>query len=293
MKTINHEYSKIKYNEGNVIPYFSYEALDKLPFISHLFTTRLGGVSKDHLSSLNLSYTRGDDDENVTENFRRVAKEMHITIDDIVLSHQTHTNNVRVITEADKGKGITKPLDYSDVDGMITNVKGICLSTFYADCVPLYFVDPVNKAIGLSHSGWKGTVTRIGKETIEAMAKEYGSNPRDILVAIGPSICMDCYEISEDVAERFIEEFGLHNSIPDYADLNKNEYKKVILAKKPAGKYQLNLWEANIRVFLDAGILPEHISLTNVCTCCNSELLFSHRKTNGQRGNLGAFLMLK
>lgn len=293
MKTINHEYSKIKYNEGNVIPYFSYEVLDKLPFISHLFTTRLGGVSKEHLSSLNLSYTRGDDDENVTENFRRVAKEMHITIDDIVLSHQTHTNNVRVITEADKGKGITKPLDYSDVDGMITNVKGICLSTFYADCVPLYFVDPVNKAIGLSHSGWKGTVTRIGKETIEAMAKEYGSNPRDILVAIGPSICMDCYEISEDVAERFIEEFGLHNSILDYANLNKNEYKKVILAEKPAGKYQLNLWEANIRVFLDAGILPEHISLTNVCTCCNSELLFSHRKTNGQRGNLGAFLMLK
>lgn len=292
MKTINHPYAKIKYNEGNVIPHFSYEKFDEISFIKHLFTTRLGGVSQNHLSSLNLSYTRGDLEENVTENFRRVARELDISIDDIVLSHQTHTNNVRVITEKDKGKGITKPLDYSDIDGMITNVPGVCLSTFYADCVPLYFVDPVNKAIGLSHSGWKGTVTRIGQKTIEAMCREYGSNPANILVAIGPSICMDCYEISEDVAVQFIDEFNLHNNICNYESIDNNEYKDIILAKKSGNKYQLNLWAANIKVFLDAGILPEHISLTNVCTCCNHKLLFSHRKTNGQRGNLGAFLLI-
>ena len=119
------------------------------------------------------------------------------------LSDQTHTTNVRVITEEDRGKGILRPQDYSDVDGMITNVPGIVLVTSYADCVPLYFVDPVRKAIGLSHSGWKGTVGHIGQKTVEKMHEVYGSEPKDIVAAIGPSICQSCYEVSDDVAEAF------------------------------------------------------------------------------------------
>lgn len=154
------------------------------------------------------------------------------------------------------------------------------LVTIYADCVPLYFVDPVHKAIGLSHSGWKGTVHRMGKVTLERMAEEFGTRPEDVQAAIGPSICQDCYEVSEDVAEAFMNEFADHQD-------------DQLVYRKDNGKYQLNLWRANELVLLEAGIRPEYLTITNVCTCCNHELLFSHRASHGQRGNLGAFLGLK
>ena len=198
----------------------------------------------------------------------------------MVLSQQTHTTNVRVVTEKDKGKGIVKPLDYTDVDGMVTNIHGICLVTFYADCVPLYFVDPVQKAIGLSHSGWRGTVGKIGKETIRKMEEQYGSDPKDILAAVGPSICKDCYEVSEDVILEFQKNF-------------KERYWKDLFYRKENGKYQLDLWKANEIIFKESGILPEHIAVTNVCTHCNSEILYSHRTSGDRRGNLAAFLALK
>ena len=173
-----------------------------------------------------------------------------------------------------------KPLDYTDVDGMVTNIHGICLVTFYADCVPLYFVDPVQKAIGLSHSGWRGTVGKIGKETIRKMEEQYGSDPKDILVAVGPSICKDCYEVSEDVILEFQKNF-------------KERYWKDLFYRKENGKYQLDLWKANEIIFKESGILPEHIAVTNVCTHCNSEILYSHRTSGDRRGNLAAFLALK
>ena len=197
----------------------------------------------------------------------------------LVLSDQTHTTNVRVITEEDRGKGILRPQDYSDVDGMITNVPGIVLVTSYADCVPLYFVDPVRKAIGLSHSGWKGTVGHIGQKTVEKMHEVYGSEPKDIVAAIGPSICQSCYEVCDDVAEAFRANF----TADEAAD---------ILLDKGNGKYQLDLWKANWYVLTDAGILSEHLSVTDLCTACHPDLLWSHRKTNGQRGGLSAFLSL-
>ena len=183
-------------------------------------------------------------------------------------------------TEADRGKGFDKEKDYTDTDGLITNVPGLMLVTIYADCVPLYFVDPVHKAIGLSHSGWKGTVHRMGKVTLERMAEEFGTRPEDVQAAIGPSICQDCYEVSEDVAEAFMNEFADHQD-------------DQLVYRKDNGKYQLNLWRANELVLLEAGIRPEYLTITNVCTCCNHELLFSHRASHGQRGNLGAFLGLK
>ena len=166
------------------------------------------------------------------------------------------------------------------VDGMVTNIPEICLVTFYADCVPLYFVDPVQKAIGLSHSGWRGTVGKIGKETIRKMEEQYGSDPKDILAAVGPSICMDCYEVSEDVILEFQKNF-------------EERYWKDLFYRKENGKYQLDLWKANEIIFKESGILPEHIAVTNVCTHCNSEILYSHRTSGDRRGNLAAFLALK
>lgn len=263
---------------GNGIPYISFNALEQTGMVVNAFSTRQGGVSVGCLESMNLGFNRGDLDENVLKNHKIFAKAVGFPYENIVTTNQTHTTNVRVVTKEDCDKGITKDRDYSDVDGLITNVPGIVLTTYYADCVPLYILDPINKAIGLSHSGWKGTVKRIGDNTLKLMNENYGTNPKDVICCIGPSICQDCYEISEDVANEFINEFGKNNKI---------------LYNKGNGKYQLNLWESVKQVFLDAGVEYDNIYTTDICTCCNKDELFSHRGHHGKRGNLAAFLMLK
>ena len=261
-------------------PYLEYPLFQETGIVTSAFSTRLGGVSEGYYSSLNLSFDRGDDPARVLENFKRIGASMGVAVEDMVLSKQTHTTNVRVVTEEDKGKGVMRERNYTDVDGMITNVPGICLVTSYADCVPLYFVDPVKKAIGLSHSGWRGTVGKIGKNTVQLMQENFGSKPEDLLAAVGPSVCMDCYEVSEDVIEQFKEAF-------------EKKYWEDLFDKKENGKYQLNLWKANELIFLESGILPEHMAITNVCTHCNSKILYSHRTMVNNRGNLCAFLALK
>lgn len=265
--------------EDGEVPYLRYPLLSDTGIVKHGFSTRLGGVSEGCYASMNLSFTRGDREEDVRENFRRIADAIGVRCEDMVFSQQTHTSNVRVVTEADRGMGITRPLAWQDVDGLVTDVPGICLVTFYADCVPLFFVDPVKKVIGLSHSGWRGTVAKIGKETVRKMREVYGCDPGDILAAVGPSICQDCYEVSEEVIRQFQEHF----SEKDRASL---------FYKKENGKYQLDLWRANEMIFLESGIKTEHIAVTNICTHCNSEVLYSHRAMGDQRGNLAAFLAL-
>ena len=265
---------------GRETPYLKYPMLENTGIVRHGFSTRLGGVSQGCYASLNLSFDRGDREEAVRENFRRIGEAMGVRCEDMVLSRQTHTTNVRVVTEDDRGKGIVRERDYTDVDGLVTNVPGICLVTSYADCVPLYFVDPVKRVIGLSHSGWRGTVGKIGKKTVEVMKDTFGSDPGDILAAVGPSVCMDCYEVSEDVIERVKEAFSEH-------------LWEQLFYRKPDGRYQLDLWKANELIFREAGISEEHIAVTNVCTHCNSDILYSHRAAGDQRGNLCAFLALK
>lgn len=264
---------------GSTLPLLKYPLLEQTGIVEHCFTTRIGGVSKGIYESLNLSFTRGDEDAAVRENFRRLAGAMKTDVSKFVFTDQTHTTNVRRVTAEDAGKGIVKERDYTDIDGLITNEPGLVLSTFYADCVPLYFVDPVHRAIGMSHSGWKGTVGKMGAVTITAMKREFGTEAKDLVCAIGPSICQDCYEVSEDVAEAFKEAF------PGHAD--------EILLDKKNGKYQLDLWGANEIVLTEAGVLKENIAVTNICTCCNPDLLFSHRASHGKRGNLGAFIYLR
>lgn len=265
---------------NNNVPYLFFKNIENTNKVIHGFSTRLGGVSKEHLSSMNLSFTRGDEKEHVIENYRRITKALNIEFESLVLSYQTHTTNIRVVTKEDRGKGIIKERDYADIDGFITNEPGVTLVTFYADCVPLFFVDPVRNAIGMSHSGWRGTVDKIGKKTIEMMKEHYGSRPEDIVTAIGPSICVDCYEVSEEVIEAFRKSFG-------------NTIVQNICYQKENGKYQLDLWQANRYVLLEAGIKEDNISMSNICTCCNSQLLFSHRASKGLRGNLAAFIGLK
>ncbi|MDE5778920.1 MAG: polyphenol oxidase family protein, partial [Lachnospiraceae bacterium] len=165
-------------------------------------------------------------------------------------------------------------------DGLVTNEPGIPIITFYADCVPLFFYDPVRKVIAMAHSGWKGTVERIGEKMVRYMESEYGSRAGDIVCAIAPSICQKCYEVSEDVALRFVEVFG-DNQGTD------------LLYKKDNGKYQLNLHRACEITLLDAGVKHENMDITDICTSCNPEFLFSHRASHGMRGNLAGVMMLK
>lgn len=274
-------YQEVGFDSSNDrVPFLKFPLLEKTGVIKHGISTRLGGVSTGYLSSMNLSYTRGDDPKNVLENYRRMADALGVKVEQMVATHQTHTTNVRLVTREDAGKGVIREKDYTDVDGLMTNVPGICLVTFYADCVPLFFVDPVRRVIASSHSGWRGTVGKMGRVTIEKMKEAYGCRPEDIYAAIGPSICQDCYEVSEDVIDQFKHAFP-------------KEVWEYLFYPKENGKYQLNLWKANEQVLLDAGILPGHLVVNNVCTCCNPDLLFSHRASQGKRGNLAAFLALK
>ncbi|MEZ3431204.1 MAG: peptidoglycan editing factor PgeF [Lachnospiraceae bacterium] len=285
--------------ENKEMAYFTFSGLERTGIAEHFFTTRYGGVSSDYLYSLNFSYSQGDHAENVDENFRRAAAHLHMTSGDIVCSQQTHTTNVRKVTADDKGKGVTRERDYTDIDGLITNERGIILGTFYADCVPLFMVDTVNRAIGLSHSGWRGTVGKMGKATLDKMRQEYGTQPEHVTVAIAPSICQNCYEVSEDVALAFQKAFTKDDTkAEEYlarytSDFTQQDIDDCLLYQKENGKYQLNLWYANFRVFRDAGVPDENIEITDICTCCNPNVLFSHRASRGKRGNLGAFLMLK
>ena len=278
--------------EGST-PYLEFQLLADSGVVRHAFSTRLGGVSAGCFSSLNLSFTRGDDEAAVRENFRRMAAAVGVRIEDMVFSRQTHTTNVHVVTESDRGMNAARlsnmagmDMDASalpskeDIDGLVTNVPGVCLVTFFADCVPLYFVDPVRRVIGLSHSGWRGTVGKIGKVTVERMREAFGCDPKDILAAIGPSVCQACYEVSGDVIGQFKENFA------------PSSWEKLYY-RKENGKYQLDLWKANELVFLEAGILPQNMAVTNLCTHCNHKILYSHRAMGNERGNLAAFLALK
>ena len=265
------------YNDVTIL---KFPMLESLPTVEHLFTTKEGGVSKGDFATMNVSFTRGDEREAVLENYRRIAGIFEVKLSDIVVSHQTHTTNVLRVTKEDGGKGVIYDRDYENIDGLITNEKNLVLCTMYADCVPLYFVDVKNQAIGLSHSGWKGTAGQMGMMTLKRMKEEFGTCPEDVYVAIGPSICMDCYEVSADVIEAFSKVFT-------------TDEMEEICYMKTNGKYQLDLWKANEIILLNAGVSPEHIQVTRLCTHCNSDRMFSHRKTGDKRGNLGAFLCLK
>ena len=267
--------------ERGGVPYLSFKALEDTGMVINGFSTRLGGASKGRFATMNFSYSRKDDPADVLENFTRMADALGVERDRMVVSYQTHTTNVRSDPREDEGKCVIRERDYRNVDGLITDVPGITLVTFYADCVPLYLVDPVHHAIGLSQSGWRGTVRRMGQVTMDAMKEAFGTRPEDVTACIGPSICRDCFEVGEEVAEAFADAFD-----PKYRDA-------LYRANAKPGKYQLDLWKANEIIFQEAGVPKEQIHTTNICTMCNSDYLFSHRRVGEERGNLAAFLSIR
>ncbi len=263
----------------NQTPYITSTAFADIEFIHHGFSTRLGGNSKDFFESMNLSYTVDDQKSNVSSNFEIMAKEFNIHTQNMVLADQTHTCNVMKVEDAHRGMGIIRERDFSNVDGLITNITGITLVTSHADCVPLYIVDLKNKAIGLAHAGWRGTVGNIAKQTFIAMEKYYNTHAEDVMVFIGPSICKSCYEIEWDVASIFKEKYS------------ETDFQQIISIKSN-NKYLLDLHKANMLNFIKLGVTIDKISTSDICTCCNPELLFSHRASHGKRGGMCAFLTL-
>ena len=266
-------------NEKNGVPYLTFPSFERLG-IMHACSTKSGGVSKGACASMNMSFSRGDVQEDVLANHRLFAQAVGYNPEHLVLSDQIHETVIRRVDKTDCGKGVIRQSDLVGVDGLITNDKQVVLMIFFADCVPLFFYDPVRQAIGASHSGWRGTVMRMGARTVEAMQRKFESAPEDIYAVIGPSICQDCYEVSEDVIEAFRKEFP-------------REQWGTLWEEKENHKYQLNLREANRILLEEAGIPREQIEVSGYCTCCHADVLFSHRVTNGRRGNLSGIISLE
>lgn len=266
-------------NINKNVVYLTFKKFEKFHFVTHAFSTKIGGISQNEFSSMNLGFNRGDPKENVIKNYRIFCDAVGFNYDSLVASSQDHNTNIRIVNSKDKGIGIYREHDLNSVDGLVTDEYGITLVTYYADCTPLFFIDPIKRVVGLAHAGWRGTVKKIGKIMVKTMIENYNSNASDIICAIGPAIGPCCFEVDYPVYEKFtsLHELDTKRFIKD----NKN------------GKYMINLPEANKQILINSGILKNNITVSDLCTKCNHELLFSHRKTNGIRGSLAAMIALK
>ncbi len=265
------------HKNGEVI-YLTFPKIDAAGGVKHAFSTRLGGVSTGVCSSMSFGFSLGDKTESVLENYRIFCSAFGVDCKNAVLSQQTHTANLRIVTKEDIGKGIFRERDYSDIDGLVTNEKGIVLVTQYADCTPLAFYDPVKGVVATSHAGWRGTVQEIAARTVELMQNRFGCKPENILCGIGPNIGSCCYEVDDPVIN----------------EINKLSYLELSSCYKAKGngKYMLDLKEVNRQILVYSGIKPENIDTSDLCTCCESEIFHSHRATKGKRGTLALMIAL-
>jgi len=240
------------------------------------FSTRNGGISKGSFDSLNCALHVGDDPQHVLENRKRLAEAAGFSFDAWTCGEQVHHNGVAVVTRQERGKGRdSRESALQDTDALITNEADIMLVSFYADCVPLYFYDPIRQAVGLAHAGWKGTAKRIAERTVEQFREAYGSNPEQLHAVIGPSIGSCCYEVDGKVI-RAMQESGISDGWTPKSD----------------DKFMLDLREINRQILIEAGILPSHIEVTHLCTRCHVESFFSHRRDGGRTGRMASWIGL-
>lgn len=264
--------------EKEGVVYYTIPAFERTGLVKTAFSTRLGGVSSGHCASMNLGFGRGDSRENVLKNYQILCAALDIDPASLVLSRQIHTDTILKVGTAHRGIGLTRP-PFEDADGLMSDEPGVTLTTFYADCVPLYLFDPVKKAIAGVHSGWRGTVLGIGAKAVRQMGALYGSRPADILAAVGPCIGPCHYEVSLDVKDAFLHAYG--EKAQDYFTPGAD-----------GDHVMLDLWRANETILRDAGVRDDHLASARLCTYCHAEELFSHRQTKGKRGVLAALIAL-
>ena len=258
------------------IKVLKFRALDAFSHVNHAVSTRSGGVSTQKgLSSLNLGTHTNDSLENVRENYKRFCEVAGFDAERIVLGNQTHSANIRYATEADMGKGVFCDRDYTDVDALVTDIRNLPLVIHTADCVPVSFVDVKGRAIGNAHCGWRGTFSRLAPLTAKELEIRFGVAPEDLFCTIGPCICKDCYEVSKDLYDDFVAEFGQSNCL-----INKD------------AKYYIDLPGLNRELLIQYGVKEENIAVSDICTCENTDLLFSHRAQGPERGIFASFLEL-
>ena len=243
--------------------------------VPHCFTTRQGGVSEGYLSSMNIGTRRGDEREKVLKNYEILGKAIGFDPKKSVHTKQTHTDIVRIADESLWGAGLYKD-DLSDCDALITNTPGTALVIFTADCTPILLYDPITGAVGAAHAGWRGTASDIGGKTVKAMVDAFGCNPANICAAIGPNIGKCCFETDRDVPEAIYTLLG---------------EKCTPYITKKGEKYHLDLKQINACLLRRAGV--RSVEISDLCTACNPELFWSHRKVGANRGSQGAIIVCK
>lgn len=265
-------------HEKNGLVYFTAPPLDETGLVKHAFSGRKGGVSRGKYESLNLSILTEDCQDSVMENRARFVKALGIPQSCLVGAHQVHGDRIYKVISADQGKGAYNPdTVIPATDALITNEPGIALTGFFADCVPVLLLDPVNRAIALVHAGWRGTVAKIAAKTAAAMHDNFGTMPGELLAAIGPSIGPCHYQVDRPVIEKVQQAFpGVWQDLLD--------------AFSPDGHAQLNLWEANVLQLEQAGVPRDNITVTGLCTYCERQTFFSHRAK--MAGRQAALIML-
>ncbi len=259
---------------GNV----EYYAFEKLQQVKHCFSTRKGGVSEGCYASMNLGW-REDKPENVIENYSRICSAIGCDSKNTVWTRQVHTDRIINITEADRGKGLFFEREPEGYDGIITNCKNVVLTGFSADCVLIFFYDPVKKVIAISHSGWRGTVLAIGGKTVDKMVSDYGCKRENIICGIAPAIAKCCFQVDQPVVNSFRNAF-------DWAD------EFIEKDNESEGHYYIDLHGVNEEILVRAGILRDNIENSRICTMCNTDMFFSHRKMGNARGSMAGFISL-
>ena len=257
--------------------------------IKHFFASRFGGVSGGAFDSLNVSLARKDENgytdapENVLENYKRALEIVGVNPENACAARQVHSCDVKRVTNADAGFGIIPERQFENgfdatlLDKNTENVDALCVKT--ADCVPILLANLKTGSVAAVHAGWRGTVGRIGEKVVAKMTELYGTNPADIKAAIGPAISVCCYEVDYPCAEHFL----------NLADLDSSKF----VFEKGNGKYMVDLLETNRQILTASGVKAENITVSDVCTNCNSDLLWSHRATKGHRGTMSAFMCIK
>ena len=251
--------------------------------VTHAVSTRIDGVSKPPFDSLNLALHVGDEPENVIANRKKFVQSLGFDITDIVTPNQVHGEKIFRVDENYRGCGCTNYADsIPETDALITNTPALPLMLCFADCVPIFFVDVANSAIGLAHGGWRGTFKKIAAKTLLKMGDEFGTRPENCLIGIAPSIGACCYEVSGEVLDKCKEAFP------------KNVDELLI---ERDGKIFLDLWRANVVQLLEIGVPEENIDVAGECTCCNVGWYFSyraaHKKNLDRTGRIAALIALK